>query len=698
MNRLTTRYIYAVVIVSLASLCVASAQVATKSGAGWQRSAPSDARLNSMTLTPVVQKTATNDPELHPTVSPKVPFAPPTPKLVEQIQEEGVGTLIGTTYYDFQTNSSMSNRVTYFSESGDKLIQMLWMANSDATRDGTTRVPGFNQNRGSKYNFINVGDPDNLVAGIANWKRMETERGGWPSPVQFDDGSLGSPTHTPVKFYRNGAASDDNWQKSASDPTTASDSAVWARAAIDNLNNIHLIYNRSVPDAPGSSVRVNQVCYRRSTGSGDSWEPEIFFTGPNQPGPADRPSDGEGGDTYAIAARGSRVSVIMYANYRVILYQSQDHGETWSRRTGAVFAANATPIDTTMEADTTVVHTDTVMGPLANMDVIIDHAGITHFVVGYCPQFFQYRTYPSGQGRSTIFLLDGTLNSGSSTNQKDLRYSGLAYGNTVDTSYIYRMGPVGGGSWDGNGYIVNIRPSESASRWPQLGVDTSGSVYCLYGSMKNGDVLSIVTDTTNGNQSLQPDTLVTVDGLQMHVYGTQMYKPANGYNILDIVWSAPKDLSLMGKNSQYASLCDDVADGRLYYVYSSTATPGDRVSNVEMDVELASVYARALPTTALNVPVVHVDEEKNGLLRADVALSPNPSDDASRITISGVTNGTILVSLASSLGEIVMQTSTQPFGERAEILIPTRGLASGAYTVTIQQNGRRITKTLSVIH
>ena len=161
----------------------------------------------------------------------------------------------------------------------------------------------------------------------------------------------------------------------------------------------------------------------------------------------------------------------------------------------------------------------------------------------------------------------------------------------------------------------------------------------------------------------------------------------------------PPDPALVPVNADAAWTAiltrDPCFDGRLYYAYSSSATPGDRVTNVEMPAELASIYFRALPASDLNIPSAVAEDF---VLKADVALVPNPSDEASSITISGVTNGMILVSLASSLGEIVMQTSTQPFGERAEILIPTRGLVSGSYTVTIQQNGRRITKTLSVIH
>lgn len=407
-----------------------------------------------------------------------------------------------------------------------------------------------------------------------------------------------------------------------------------------------------------------------------------MFTGASTP--IGQTFNGQGGDTYAITARGNRVSVALYSNFGLVLWHSSDNGATWTRRSGPTFATGATPRDTIENPDgSTSIPTDTAMGPLNSMDVIIDAQGVTHYVVAYCPQYLIGNIPAGGTQANTIYLLNGT-----SANQSEVQYTGLAYGNTADTQFVYFMGPIGGGSWDGEGHIVNHRIYDGGSRWPQLGMDVNNNLYCLYGSMKSGDMKSVTVDTTGAYANGETDTLVTLDGLQMHVYGTWKYAGSN-------VWSAPKDLSPMGMNSQYATLCDNVVDGRLYYAYSISATPGDRVTNVEMPAELASIYFRALETTALNIPL-SVDQDQS--LQADVVFAPNPSDEASRITISGVTNGVIVVSLASSLGEIVMQTSTQPFGERADILIPTRGLVSGSYTVTIQQNGRSITKTLSVIH
>ncbi|HCN05842.1 MAG TPA: hypothetical protein DIS79_09490 [Bacteroidetes bacterium] len=83
------------------------------------------------------------------------------PKIVEVPQNVAPGSIVGTTYYDFQTNASMANRLGIAEDAGDTYLQILWMAASDSTRDVPGRIPGFNNSRGSRYNYVNISDPAN---------------------------------------------------------------------------------------------------------------------------------------------------------------------------------------------------------------------------------------------------------------------------------------------------------------------------------------------------------------------------------------------------------------------------------------------------------------------------------------------------------------------------------------------------------
>ena len=51
------------------------------------------------------------------------------------------GVKVGSTWYDFQTNHSMPNRLAYFEDGPDKYLQVLWMAAKDGTRDPVTTNP-----------------------------------------------------------------------------------------------------------------------------------------------------------------------------------------------------------------------------------------------------------------------------------------------------------------------------------------------------------------------------------------------------------------------------------------------------------------------------------------------------------------------------------------------------------------------------
>ncbi|RPI65637.1 MAG: exo-alpha-sialidase, partial [Ignavibacteriae bacterium] len=308
-----------------------------------------------------------------------------TPKVVAMPQEAPRGAMVGYTYYDFQTNASMARRVTYHEDGADKYVQIVWMASKDPTRDPVSRAPGFNPARGSHYNFLDVNEPDFPVAGIEDWKKMESERAGWPSLVQFDDGSVGTPSHTPIRFYRNAGVGDDQFFEFAQVTTTA-DSALWPRAAVDGENNIHLIYNRTLPNNGGT-----QVAYRRSTDGGSTWEPEILFTGQQAllpQGVTGPLPNGTGGDTYAITARGPNV-VVAYTDspLRCLTRKSTDYGRTWDDPNvgiRVIVGQNQTYIDSTEFAngDSIRVYTDTVPSPSSHISIVLDSEGLAHYAIG----------------------------------------------------------------------------------------------------------------------------------------------------------------------------------------------------------------------------------------------------------------------------------------------------------------------------
>lgn len=592
------------------------------------------------------------------------------PKIVDAVQAELPGIEVGFTYYDFQTNGSMANRLVYTPDGPDKYVQMVWMTSKDSTRDITTRIPGFAGNaRGTHYTFIDVSNPDQPALGIENWDKVEAQRAGWPSLVQYQDGLVGTPSHTPIRWYGNSGVGDQPILYK--DVTPPADSSLWPRAAVDGKGNTHLIYNRTVP---GSG---NQVGYRRSTDGGFTWSSETLFTGPTSIG-GNLPV-GLGGDTYAVTARGDNVVVVYTDNsLRMLAWRSTDGGSTWPTTLArVVFAPNYTDIDSAYNNfGTFEVFSDTVPTPNGHMDVILDSDGTAHYVVGWVPSYV-IRRDTNGARTGTIYVLN---------DRASLINGSLLYGNDISNTLTF-MGRSAESQWDGTGYVMNLRFFDGLTRWPQLGIDANNSIYCTYGYIKNGDVLTMLADTTGGNQMNEPDTLSTVDALHGHVWAT--YKVAGSD-----IWSPPTNLTPDGVNCQYASLCDDVVNRRMYIGYSAATQPGDRVTNLETSALPARVMMLAYDVAQLT-PVNSVEEQISNGLHAEIM--PNPARESATMRILSVTPGNITVSVVSSIGEVLSKSDGYSSNGDWELLIPTGNLNPGVYHCIIEHSGTRAVRSLVVV-
>lgn len=606
--------------------------------------------------------------------------------LAENLQETAPGVKVGYTFYDFQTNACMMNRLQTVDDAGTPYVQMVWMAAKDATRDAATRTPGFNVSRGTHYTYLELSNPSAPTVQATDWKKVsvETERTGWPNLVQFKDGGIGYCTHSPVKFWRNDGLGSNGFINTSTVATEA-DSAFWPRVAMDGDGNLHMIYNRRIPTGTSSA---DQIAYRRSRDGGETWEPEILLTGPTGLGSSTGLPGGVGGDTYQVTARGKNVVITyMDGSLRLLSRKSTDAGATWDNANfRIVFSANTNWIDSTVSSvggiDSITVQSDTVVGPSSHVDVMIDSDGLAHYVFGnllsYVVQKGPKTPDAANPRRGTIYTLE---------RNEWLTDMGMMYFREGDSILTF-MAPPAGGTWDGNGSVINRRIYSGVSRWPQLGMDANDNIYLAYGSVKNGDVKSMQVDTTGTWVQTEPDTLVTLDALYGHVYLTHKLKNYSQ-------WSQPLDITPAGMNCQFASVMDTVMNGYISIGYGASPTPGDRVTNVETAVDTTDIYFYNFPTSALNV-ISSVSEERE--LKASINMMPNPANEVAILTVDGVTNGKMTVSIVTALGETVLSSSNQMNGGSWTVSIPTQQLASGTYFCMIEQNGLRTTRSLSVLH
>ncbi len=647
---------------------------------------PATVENPSQLPTMLPQATSENKPVI---VSTSPVLLPPrSGKNPYSVQNGLPGVNVGYTYYDFQTNACMAERLGYLEDGGERYLQVLWMAAKDSTRGN--RQPGFNDSRGSHYNFVDVTDPENPTATLSDWSKVElpNERAGWPSLVQFEDGVVGTPSHNAVfngtvtKFFVNSGPGDDRFFQQ-SEVSVPADEALWPRAAVDGEGNVHLIYNRTLPD------QSSQLAYRRSTNQGETWEPEIMFTGPSGILPVGQTGTlpgGAGGDTYAITARGPLV-VVVYLDgpLRVLTRISTDYGRTWDGQNslGLLWDAQYNWIDSTEYNNDGIpsitVYSDTIVSPSNQLAVIIDSEGIPHYIMGqtltYIIQKGLKDNSVSGARRGTIYSVSDDAM------YKDLGMFSLRYGDSL----MYSMAPAGGGEWDGVGKIVSRRAYTGSSRYPQLGIDDNDNIYMAYCSMKSGDLMPMQIDTT-GATADQPDSLVEVDGLFSHVYVTHKPKGVN-------IWSKPVDITPDGKNCLFSTVCDVVTD-QMYIAYSANDMPGDRVTSLELPTMQTDIYVYPFPISSLNT--VNSVSEFN-TLDVECTVAPNPASNAARVQISGIHAGMLRATLISIQGEEVWSGTVQSAGTSLEFSVPVNHVGSGIYKLVMEQDGKFANQTLSVI-
>ncbi|MEZ4883302.1 MAG: DUF5011 domain-containing protein [Chitinophagales bacterium] len=234
-------------------------------------------------------------------------------------QKSGVGTIIGTTTYDLQTNYGMCRRIVV---SGDN-VYAAWTG----SETGDVAAP----DRGTFLNMSNDGGDTWMSLEAANIRR-ESQRVGWPNLGVVESGAnqgrLFSITHSGadgLNFAYLDAGSTE-WQD-AIIPGDAD--AVWPRAAVDG-ENIHVITSRNGTFGCGAD---GGLAYFRSQDGGDTWEGPICVADATSGlGLGEIDDDASlRADSYFIDAKDGVVA-FAYGNFGedLVVFKSTNGGDTWA--------------------------------------------------------------------------------------------------------------------------------------------------------------------------------------------------------------------------------------------------------------------------------------------------------------------------------------------------------------------------------
>ncbi len=560
---------------------------------------------------------------------------------------------MGITWYDLQSNSSMQNRIHWFS---DGTIGGVYTFGDTPT--------GFSE-RGTGYNYH-----DGNSWGPNSTERIEADRTGWPAY-----GPLGENGELVVSHY-SGAAVDGlamsyrtekgtgDWQYLPDYMGPDGHALLWPRMATGGVDNsvIHVL-PITTPTGNGGTVYegVNgALVYSRSTDGGQTWDPENVLLDEIN-------SDYYlymGGDTYEIQARGDVVAFVFGDGFQdLVMMKSTDGGDTWTK---TVIYETPFPLwDPNAQFETEIFYCADGAHALA-----IDANGMVHVAFG-----INY-TYSDGAGTFWNWTVDGIgywnetrpVFSNSFTalspipewedSELERDYSLVAWSQDLDgddTATFFE---------DAGLYYLG------ASSMPSIHVDDQGRVFLVYSS---------ITETfNNGAQNFR------------HIWA----RTANNYGEFwgDFV-DLTGDLIHIFDECVFPSI-SQTSDDYIYINYQYDEEPGLHVRGDEDDPTENTYSFMKISKDELISGVA----DKPAILEVDVAQNqPNPFSTTSTVYINLREASDLSMEVTNMMGQVVYRVDAgHATAGLNKLTIDGSQLSNGVYFYTVRAGEAEVTKKMIV--
>ncbi len=438
-----------------------------------------------------------------------------------------IGTVIGTTTYDLQSNSSGPKRLI---QGPGGTLQALWTGSTELTGAGWL-------DRGTFYNYFN-----GTAWGPQPSSRLESIRTGWPTGAITANGKeviishdVGIGNWYLIQLTRP-VAGTGAWTQ-----TTPGLAGTWPRIVLSGAAGTSLIGINTDNDGSGGGTDYTQ--YFRSTDEGTSWSAPAIF-------PQMDSANGYskiGADNYSMDSRGDVIAVVAGDGGRnhLTLWKSIDDGVSWTR---TVIITHPIPnydgnsfidLDGDDTADVFTMHD-------GDMCVLLDNNDIAHVWSGV----MNYLDDDSTDGAWSYFP----------------RTDSLYYWNeNMGTDSVETITQVI--DLDGDGTLNGIGQSiatyfRSLSSFPSAAIDTAtGNIYLVYSAVVEfSDYFDDPSDALS--QSFRD------------LYG--MYTADGGAN-----WSVPENLTnsadINNGSAHYESIFPSVAryaDGKVHVMWQRDEEPG----------------------------------------------------------------------------------------------------------------------------
>lgn len=575
--------------------------------------------------------------------------------------------VIGSTYYDLQSNSSVADRIVV---NADGSIAACW------TFEGTADA-GTYANRGTGYAYYN-----GSAWSAAPTVRVENARVGWGNIVNTRSGRELILSHNGIASKLQLASRTNKgtgaWANSTTAvPTATTGGNFWPRMVTSAVGGGDTVYAISLtyPTASGGAMYQGldgAVVFSRSKDAGVTWD--IVNQVPT--GLTSATFLGFGGDAYAIAAKGSTVAIVAGdSDSDVVLAKSTDGGTTWTSKTVLKFPLPLWDYTTTMSDINSDGIADTLDTNDGNFSVVLDNNGLAYVSYG---AYRLLNDAPSASGYSYFPYTDG-LYLWNENMPQDLGGTIVAgIEDLGEQGTIYFPTPAAQGD------LAFGRYGCSLTSYPSMAFDASNTLYLSYCSIG--------------------DSMISVTNPEKVVRQTYVMKSSDG----GANWTCPYNVVPVAAGPTYsegmfASMAKNV-DGNVHLIYQRDYYPGYGVppsSGTNPDADNVDnpndiVYVKIPVGDLANCPVLTGVKEVNSSV-TNLNFYPNPTSSNGTIDVVLKDNAKMDITILNAVGQSVYSTSVSGNVGSNKVDVNLSNLSAGLYFYQVKiANSKAITKKFAV--
>jgi hypothetical protein len=570
-------------------------------------------------------------------------------------------TVIGTTYYDLQTNSSVGDRIVV---NQDGSIAAVWTMETNSS-DNTYPT------RGTGYNYFN-----GTSWGPKPTAKVESSRVGWGNIVNTRSGKELILSHETngYNFATRATKGTGAWANSTTllpNPTPTGN--FWPRmiAKGDTVYTLAITY----PIANGGTAYMGldgALLFSRSKDGGATWD--IVNQIPT--GLSSTNFTGFGGDAYAMAAKGNTIVIVAGdATTDVVMTKSIDAGATWVAKTiykHPLPLWNTATTTSDIDADNVPDTLEAIDGSIA---VALDVNSKVHVAFGRMRVLVS--AVSAAGGYSYFPGIDGMY-------FWDESMPTIIGGKTI-------TGNLAIGIEDLNGDNVISFPSPAAGlpfgRW--------GSSLTSYPSMAFDDANKLYLSYSSIVDSLS--SVINADKLVRHVY--IVTSTDGGVNFSD-----PCDIVGMPGGLPYEGMFPSMAkriDGNVHLIFQRDLAPGGGVPGTAANPnpDESDNTANSNDIVYFKVPVAEI-----GACKVDVGIKeqnsvvsghkfyPNPAANNGTLEITLNDNSKMEINVMNAVGQVVYTTSVNGAAGFNKVDLNLSSLTNGIYFYQVKAgNSKTIT-------